>query len=89
MRGLGIAGTAAMFLVGGGILVHGIPVLHHWMEGLVEWVAARSGVGGLLGLAVSVLFDMAVGVAAGGLATLVLAAVTRARRVILNRGALR
>lgn len=29
MRFLSIAGTAAMFLVGGGILVHNIPVLHH------------------------------------------------------------
>src|SRR5499426_1630180 len=28
MKALGIAGTAAMFLVGGGILVHGIPALH-------------------------------------------------------------
>ncbi len=29
MRFLGVAGTIAMFLVGGGILVHGIPFLHH------------------------------------------------------------
>ncbi|MGE0454566.1 MAG: DUF808 domain-containing protein [Vicinamibacteria bacterium] len=33
MRFLSIAGTAAMFLVGGGILSHGIPALHHWTEG--------------------------------------------------------
>ena len=29
MKFLSVAGTAAMFLVGGGILVHGIGVLHH------------------------------------------------------------
>ena len=29
MKFLSIAGTAAMFLVGGGILVHGVPALHH------------------------------------------------------------
>jgi predicted DNA repair protein MutK len=29
MKGLSVAGTAAMFLVGGGIVVHGIPPLHH------------------------------------------------------------
>lgn len=29
MKLLGVLGTAAMFLVGGGILVHGIPFLHH------------------------------------------------------------
>ena len=32
MKFLSIAGTAAMFLVGGGILVHGIPALHHFAE---------------------------------------------------------
>ncbi len=33
MKGLSVAGTAAMFLVGGGILVHGVPFLHHASEG--------------------------------------------------------
>ncbi len=32
MKFLSIAGTAAMFLVGGGILVHGVPALHHMAE---------------------------------------------------------
>src|SRR6185503_1483925 len=32
MKGLSVAGTAAMFLVGGGILVHGIPPLHRLLE---------------------------------------------------------
>jgi predicted DNA repair protein MutK len=32
MKGLSVAGTAAMFLVGGGILVHGVPALHHLVE---------------------------------------------------------
>ena len=44
MRGLSVVGTLAMFLVGGGILVHGIDILHHQAEDL----AALSGVfGGL------------------------------------------
>jgi hypothetical protein len=34
MKFLSFAGTLAMFLVGGGILTHGIPFLHHWIEGL-------------------------------------------------------
>jgi predicted DNA repair protein MutK len=34
MKFLGVAGTAAMFLVGGGILVHGIPPLHPLFEPL-------------------------------------------------------
>ena len=36
MRFLSIAGTAAMFLVGGGILVHGFPFLHHGLQGLAS-----------------------------------------------------
>jgi uncharacterized protein len=38
MKGLSVAGTAAMFLVGGGILVHGAAPLHHLIEGLVHGV---------------------------------------------------
>ncbi|MES2784813.1 MAG: DUF808 domain-containing protein [Pseudomonadota bacterium] len=44
MKFLSIAGTAAMFLVGGGILVHGIPALAHtieaWAHGLpaISWL---------------------------------------------------
>ncbi len=36
MRLLSVVGTAAMFLVGGGILVHGLPALHHGVEHIVE-----------------------------------------------------
>src|SRR5690606_13248879 len=40
MKSLGIAGTVAMFLVGGGILVHGIPAAHHWLEGVAHHAGA-------------------------------------------------
>ncbi|NMG46903.1 DUF808 family protein [Azoarcus communis] len=46
MRFLSVAGTAAMFLVGGGILVHGVPFLHH----AVEAVGAAAAVGSFAGL---------------------------------------
>jgi predicted DNA repair protein MutK len=36
MKFLSFAGTAAMFLVGGGILVHGIPALHHLVEAAAD-----------------------------------------------------
>jgi predicted DNA repair protein MutK len=45
MKFLSIVGTLAMFLVGGGILVHGIPALHHAIEG---WAAKLGGVVHLL-----------------------------------------
>lgn len=40
MKLLSVAGTAAMFLVGGGILVHGVPPLHHLLQDLpLSWLA--------------------------------------------------
>ncbi|WII94902.1 DUF808 domain-containing protein [Moraxella haemolytica] len=43
MKFLSIAGTLAMFLVGGGILVHGIDILHHQAEDLVALSGILSG----------------------------------------------
>ena len=40
MKGLSVAGTVAMFLVGGGILVHGVPALSHAIEGMVAQYGA-------------------------------------------------
>jgi uncharacterized protein len=41
MKALSVLGTAAMFLVGGGILTHGVPASHHFIE-------AQNGVVGML-----------------------------------------
>lgn len=73
MKGLSLAGTAAMFLVGGGILEHGIPPLHH----LTEELAAGSG---SMGWLVPSLVDAGIGIVAGGLALLVISLVQRLRR---------
>jgi len=52
MKALSVAGTAAMFLVGGGILTHGIGPLHHAIEsataplaGALQWIAATAADG--------------------------------------------
>ena len=71
MKALSIAGTAAMFLVGGGILTHGVPALDHAIEGLAHAAATWPGVGGLLGVLTPLLADALVGVAAGALVLLV------------------
>jgi predicted DNA repair protein MutK len=81
MKGLSVAGTAAMFLVGGGILVHGIPPLHHAIEALAEGAAALRGLGPLHVL-VPFLLNGVTGVVAGGL---VLAGVSAARRLMASR----
>ncbi len=67
MRALSVIGTAAMFLVGGGILSHGLPWLHHPIEGLAHAAAALPGVGGALAVLVPLLADMLVGVVTGAL----------------------
>ena len=55
MKTLSVVGTAAMFLVGGGILVHGIPAIGHTIEQFTQdlgWmgVVLNSGAGALFGL---------------------------------------
>jgi hypothetical protein len=72
MKALSVAGTAAMFLVGGGILVHGVPSLHHAIE------SALGGQAGFAQVLGSTLADGLVGVLAGALA---LGALTLGRRV--------
>lgn len=77
MKGLSIAGTAAMFLVGGGILVHGIPALHHAIEDATKAVAGAAPA--WIGTVASSIGDALVGIVAGGV---VVAVVTLATRVI-------
>jgi predicted DNA repair protein MutK len=66
MKTLSVVGTAAMFLVGGGILLHGIPALGHAVEHFAEglgWAGAivsnlAGGVAGLIaGAAVVLVFN--------------------------------
>jgi predicted DNA repair protein MutK len=73
MKLLSVAGTAAMFLVGGGILVHGLPFLHRAGEALAAGVGA---LGGLTPLMV----DAVAGITAGATVLGVVTLVTRIRR---------
>jgi uncharacterized protein len=79
MKGLSIAGMVAMFLVGGGILVHGVPWLHHLVEHLADVVAGWPGIGGLLDVLAPMLANAIIGVAAGAIVLLAVEAVQRAR----------
>ncbi len=67
MKGLSVVGTAAMFLVGGSILLHGIQPLHHLTDKLRSAVTTLPRVGGVVGPMVSMLLDGLVGILAGGL----------------------
>ncbi len=77
MKALSVAGTAAMFLVGGGILTHGFVPLHHAIEALVQRVEAW---GGELAAALTpLLVDAAVGIVAGALVLLVVTGIGKLR----------
>jgi uncharacterized protein len=72
MKALSIAGTAAMFLVGGSIFAHGIP----WLQGMIaQWSASA---GSALQTVASSLLDGVVGIILGAV---VLGAVTLFKRV--------
>ena len=70
MKALTVIGTVAMFMVGGGILSHGIPPVHHAIEGIA---AAAGLIGGVLSLGL----DIVVGLIGGALALVVVKGVTR------------
>ena len=78
MRLLTVAGTIAMFLVGGGILTHGIPAAHDWIHHLAESAGGISGIGGALKVVTPTLADAIVGIVAGGVT---LVAVTLFQRI--------
>lgn len=82
MRFLSVAGTAAMFLVGGGILVHGVPFLHHAVEAAGAAVAVGSFAGFWSALTTNALNGLA-GVAAGAV---LLAAVTPLLKLRAGKG---
>ena len=74
MKALSVAGTTAMFLVGGGILTHGIAPLGHAIEGVGQRV------GGTLGAVVPTLLDGVSGLVAGAAAVLAVTLFQRLRR---------
>ena len=73
MKGLAVVGTAAMFLVGGGILVHGVPAVGHALE---DWARVAGGVIGPLGTLAA---NFGVGIVAGAVVVAVVEVFKRLR----------
>jgi predicted DNA repair protein MutK len=65
MKVLSVAGTIAMFLVGGGILTHAVPQLHHWVGDLAEAQRATPLVGAIVAELLPAFVDFGVGVLSG------------------------
>ncbi|HEU0202823.1 MAG TPA: DUF808 domain-containing protein [Burkholderiaceae bacterium] len=74
MKGLSIAGTVAMFLVGGGILLHGVHAAAEWVEHLAH------DAGPVAGTVVALFFDLLAGMLAGALALVAVKGLKRLRR---------
>ncbi len=82
MKTLAVVGTLAMFLVGGGILAHGVPGLAHGIEAAAEAASGWPVAGGLSAWALPVLLNGVVGLLAGALAL----AIATGIRKVFRRG---
>jgi predicted DNA repair protein MutK len=80
MKTLSIAGTVAMFLVGGAILTHGISVVHRRFEAWTEAVNLVPAFDAFLDALMLMLLNAAAGIAAGAVVYAIVAAAQRLRR---------
>ena len=83
MKTLSVVGTAAMFMVGGGILTHGFSAVHHAILTSAELTLALPYIGSVLGGLVPTFLDALFGILAGAV---ILGAVTLAGRVFGKEG---
>lgn len=78
MKTLTIVGTIAMFLVGGGIINHAVPWMHHFSEDTVEYVQEIPSIGNIVGALAPTSLNLLIGFIAG---LLVLFAVNMAKKI--------
>jgi len=67
MKALTVVGTVAMFLVGGGILTHGIPPVHDWIAHVGTQADVLPALAPLVRATLSLLLEVLVGMVAGAL----------------------
>ena len=79
MKTLSVVGTAAMFMVGGSIIGHGIPALHHFSENAALAAGTVNSVGPVLAAITPTLIDAVIGVISGAI---VLLGVTLVKKVL-------
>ncbi|MHB1213863.1 MAG: DUF808 domain-containing protein [Thiobacillus sp.] len=77
MKTLSVVGTAAMFLVGGGILIHGMPGTHAPIHAVTHAAEILPAIGGMLAWLAPLLINALTGIAAGGLVFGVMTATRR------------
>ena len=80
MKFLSVVGTAAMFMVGGGIIAHAWEPLHHFAEEAAHMTAGVPGVGGVLAAITPTVVDALTGVVVGAIVLAVVSIIQRMRR---------
>ena len=78
MKTLTIVGTIAMFLVGGGIINHAVPWMHHFSEDTVDYVQEFPSIGNIVGALALTSLNLLIGFIAG---LLVLLAVNMVKKI--------
>lgn len=79
MKTLSVAGTVAMFMVGGGILMHGVPGAHELFHHAAEAVSHWPGIGRLLAVIAPSLLDTLSGIVAGALVLALVSSIQKLR----------
>ncbi|TFZ51895.1 DUF808 domain-containing protein [Serratia proteamaculans] len=74
MKTLSVVGTIAMFMVGGGILTHGLPPIHHLFEDWASYATVVPTFGQILQGVIPALLNVVFGLIAGGVVLLVVSA---------------
>lgn len=77
MKLLSIVGTIAMFLVGGGIINHTIPLLHHITEDTVDHLETIPAVGNIIGALTPTLMNFVIGMIAGAVVLLIVSLIQK------------
>jgi hypothetical protein len=82
MKTLSVVGTAAMFMVGGSIIGHGVPALHHFTEHAAEVAGSVGAIGPVLKAITPTVIDALIGVITGAV---VLLGVTLVKKVFKRK----
>ena len=84
MKGLSIVGTAAMFMVGGGILTHGINSVHRAIEDITHMAEAIPNVGTVLGGMTPTLLNLVFGIFAGAIVLIAVMAFSKIKNTLFK-----
>lgn len=81
MKTLSVVGTAAMFMVGGSIIGHGVPALHHFVDSAALAAGSVQTIGPVLKAITPTIVDALIGVVTGAVALL---GVTLVKKILPN-----